>query len=33
MLPPLVISEAEARQLLARLVPVVEAFLEKRAAA
>jgi acetylornithine/N-succinyldiaminopimelate aminotransferase len=33
MLPPLVISEAESRELLARLVPVVEAFLEKRAAA
>jgi acetylornithine aminotransferase len=33
MLPPLVINEAEARELLARLVPVVEAFLEKRAAA
>jgi acetylornithine aminotransferase len=33
MLPPLVMNEAEARQVLARLLPLVEAFLEKRAAA
>jgi acetylornithine aminotransferase len=33
MLPPLVMSEAEAREVLARLLPLVEAFLEKRAAA
>ena len=33
MLPPLVMNEAEARELLARLAPVVEAFCEKRAAA
>jgi acetylornithine aminotransferase len=33
MLPPLVMNEAEARELLNRLVPVVEAFLQKRAAA
>jgi acetylornithine aminotransferase len=33
MLPPLVMSEAEARELLARLVPVLDAFLQKRAAA
>jgi acetylornithine/N-succinyldiaminopimelate aminotransferase len=33
MLPPLIMSEAEARELLARLAPVLEGFLEKRAAA
>jgi acetylornithine/N-succinyldiaminopimelate aminotransferase len=33
MLPPLVMNDAEARQVLARLLPLVEAFLEKRAAA
>jgi len=33
MLPPLVMSEAEAREVLARLLPLLEAFLEKRAAA
>jgi len=33
MLPPLVMNEAEAREVLARLLPLVEAFLEKRAAA
>jgi acetylornithine aminotransferase len=33
MLPPLVMNEAEARELLNRLVPVLEAFLQKRAAA
>ena len=33
MLPPLVMNEAEAREVLARLLPLLEAFLEKRAAA
>jgi len=33
MLPPLVMNEAEAREVLARLRPLLEAFLEKRAAA
>jgi acetylornithine/N-succinyldiaminopimelate aminotransferase len=33
MLPPLVMSEAEAREVLARLLPLLEALLEKRAAA
>jgi acetylornithine/N-succinyldiaminopimelate aminotransferase len=33
MLPPLIINEAEARELLSRLGPVLESFLEKRAAA
>jgi len=33
MLPPLVMNEAEAREVLARLLPLVEAFLEKRVAA
>ena len=33
MLPPLVMKEAEAREVLGRLVPLVKAFLDKRAAA
>jgi acetylornithine/N-succinyldiaminopimelate aminotransferase len=33
MLPPLVMNEAEAREVLNRLVPLSKAFLEKRAAA
>jgi len=33
MLPPLVMSEAEGRELLARLAPLLEAFCEERAAA
>jgi acetylornithine/N-succinyldiaminopimelate aminotransferase len=33
MLPPLVMNEAEAREVLARLLPLLEAFLQKRAAA
>jgi acetylornithine/N-succinyldiaminopimelate aminotransferase len=33
MLPPLVMNEAEAREILNRLVPTLKAFLEKRAAA
>ena len=33
MLPPLVMSEAEGRQVIERLVPLVKAFLDKRAAA
>jgi acetylornithine aminotransferase len=33
MLPPLIMNEAQARELLARLGPVLEAFLDKRAAA
>ena len=33
LLPPLVMNEAEAREVVARLLPLVEAFLEKRAAA
>jgi acetylornithine/N-succinyldiaminopimelate aminotransferase len=33
MLPPLVMNEAEAREILNRLVPNLRAFLEKRAAA
>ena len=33
MLPPLVMQEAEAKEVVARLAPLVKAFLEKRAAA
>ena len=33
MLPPLVMNEAEAREVVARLSPVLKAFLQKRAAA
>ena len=33
MLPPLVMNEAEGREVLGRLVPLIKAFLEKRAAA
>jgi acetylornithine/N-succinyldiaminopimelate aminotransferase len=33
MLPPLVMNEAEGRQVVERLVPLVKAFLDKRAAA
>jgi acetylornithine/N-succinyldiaminopimelate aminotransferase len=33
MLPPLIMNEAEARELLARLAPLLKAFAEKRAAA
>jgi acetylornithine/N-succinyldiaminopimelate aminotransferase len=33
MLPPLVMSEAEGREVVNRLVPLIKAFLEKRAAA
>jgi acetylornithine aminotransferase len=33
LLPPLVMREAEARQVVERLVPLVKAFLDKRAAA
>jgi acetylornithine aminotransferase len=33
LLPPLVISEAEGRQVVERLVPLIKAFLGKRAAA
>ena len=33
LLPPLVMKEAEARQVVERLVPLVKAFLDKRAAA
>jgi len=33
MLPPLVMNAAEAREVLARLLPLLEAFLDKRAAA
>jgi acetylornithine aminotransferase len=33
MLPPLVMNEAEGREVLNRLVPILEAFLSKRAAA
>ena len=33
MLPPLVMSEAEGREVVERLVPLVKAFLDKRAAA
>jgi acetylornithine/N-succinyldiaminopimelate aminotransferase len=33
MLPPLIMNEAEARELVSRLAPVLESFLEKRAAA
>jgi acetylornithine/N-succinyldiaminopimelate aminotransferase len=33
LLPPLVMKEAEAREVLARLVPLVKAFAEKRVAA
>jgi len=33
LLPPLVMSEAEGRQVVERLVPLVKAFLDKRAAA
>ncbi len=33
MLPPLIMNEAEARDVVSRLAPVLESFLEKRAAA
>jgi len=33
LLPPLVMSEAEAREVVSRLVPLMKAFLEKRVAA
>ena len=33
LLPPLVMSAAEGRQVVERLVPLVKAFLDKRAAA
>jgi len=33
MLPPLVMNESEAREVVARFVPVLKAFLQKRAAA
>jgi acetylornithine aminotransferase len=33
MLPPLIMNEAEAGEVVARLVPVLKAFLQKRAAA
>ncbi len=33
LLPPLVMSEAEGREVVNRLVPLIKAFLEKRAAA
>jgi acetylornithine aminotransferase len=33
MLPPLVMTEAEGREVLNRLVPILETFLSKRAAA
>ena len=33
LLPPLVMSEAEAREVLARLVPLVKAFIGNRVAA
>ena len=33
LLPPLVMSEAEAREVVSRLLPVMRAFLEKRVAA
>jgi acetylornithine/N-succinyldiaminopimelate aminotransferase len=33
LLPPLVMTEAEAREVVSRLLPVMKAFLEKRAAA
>jgi acetylornithine/N-succinyldiaminopimelate aminotransferase len=33
LLPPLVMNEAEGREVVSRLVPLVKAFLEKRAAA
>jgi len=33
LLPPLVMNEAEAREVVNRLVPLVKAFLDKRAAA
>jgi acetylornithine/N-succinyldiaminopimelate aminotransferase len=33
LLPPLVMNEAEAREVVGRLLPVMKAFLEKRAAA
>ena len=33
MLPPLIMNEAEAREVVSRLAPVLESFLEKRAAA
>ena len=32
-LPPLVMNEAEGRELLSRLVPLLKAFLQKRVAA
>jgi acetylornithine aminotransferase len=33
LLPPLVMNEAEGREVVNRLVPLVRAFLDKRAAA
>jgi len=33
IMPPLVMSEAEGREVLARFVPLVKAFVEKRVAA
>jgi acetylornithine aminotransferase len=33
LLPPLVMNEAEGRQVVERLAPLVKAFLDKRAAA
>jgi len=33
LLPPLVMSEAEGRTVVDRLLPLIKAFLEKRAAA
>jgi acetylornithine aminotransferase len=33
LLPPLVMSEAEGRQVVERLVPLVKAFVDKRVAA
>jgi hypothetical protein len=33
MLPPLIMNEAEAREVVGRLAPIVKAFLEKRVAA
>jgi acetylornithine aminotransferase len=33
MLPPLVMNEAEGREVVSRLLPLAKAFLDKRAAA
>jgi hypothetical protein len=33
MLPPLIMTEAQGREVVARLLPLVKAFLDKRAAA